>query len=141
MEALKEILYVSQSTIPRKTAAAELDSLVSAANVKNRSLEICGTLIYSGHRFAQCLQGPASAVDSLMQDIAHDPRHEHFCVVVDRPIERCSYKGWGLHYSGPSTYVDRHIKAVMRSADGPNDERAVERLSELMLELAVGENL
>lgn len=140
MEALKEILYVSQSTIPRKTADVELESLASAANIKNRRLGICGSLIYSGHRFAQCLQGRVSAVDSLMQEIAADPRHEHVCVVVDRPIERCSYKGWGLHYSGRSTYVDRHIKAVMRSADGPHDERAAERLSELMLELAVEGN-
>ena len=139
MERLKEILYVSQSTISQDSAEDVLRNLVHAAKIKNQALGISGSLIFSGYRFAQCLQGPGSAVDSLMQGIVADTRHTHLCVVVDQPIDRCSYTAWGLHYSGPSKYVDRHMKAVMQSAEGPRDNRAIERLSRLMMELAASQ--
>ena len=130
---------MSQSTIPQDTAEDVLRNLVHAAKIKNEALGISGSLIFSGYRFAQCLQGHESAVDSLMQQLAADTRHTHVCVVVDRPIDRCSYTTWGLNYSGPSKYVDRHMKAVMQSANGPRDDRAIERLSRLMLELAAAQ--
>ena len=139
MERLKEFLYVSQSTIPQDSAEDVLRNLVQEAKIKNQALGISGSLIFSGYRFAQSLQGHKSAVDSLMQRIAADTRHTHLCVAVDRPIDRRSYTAWGLHYSGPSKYVDRHMKAVMQSADGPRDDRAIERLSRLMLELAAAQ--
>lgn len=136
MEPLKEILYVSQSMIPRGSADSVLTEIVGAALIKNRALGISGSLIFSGHRFAQCLQGEAKAVDALMETIAADSRHTHVSIVVDRAIDRRSYSGWGLNYAGPSLYVDRHLKAVVQSAGGARDERAIQRLSELMLELA-----
>lgn len=139
MAALKEILYVSQSAIPRRSVDSVLAELVRAARIKNRTLGISGSLIFSGHRFAQCLQGKAEAVDTLMKTIAADSRHTHVCIVVDRAIKLRSYSGWGLNYAGPSLYVDRHLKAVMQSAGETRNERAIQRLSELMLGLAGGE--
>lgn len=136
MEPLKEILYVSQSLIPRRSVDRVLAELVGAALIKNRALGISGSLIFSGHRFAQCLQGNVKAVDALMKTIAADSRHTHVSIVVDRAIARRSYSGWRLDYAGPSLYVDRHLKAAMQSAGGARNERAIQRLSELMLELA-----
>lgn len=137
----KEILYVSQNTIPRSSVDSVLAELVGAAMIKNRALEITGSLIFSGHRFAQCLQGKVEAVDALMKTIAADSRHAHVSIVVDRAIAHPSYSDWGLRYVGPSLYVDRHLKAVMQTAGEAPNERAIQRLSELMLELARREAL
>lgn len=139
MAQLKEILYVSQSTIPRSSVDGVLAEIVRAAKIKNKALGISGSLIFSGHRFAQSLQGEEEAVDKLMNTIAADSRHAHICMVIDRPINCRSYSGWGLNYVGPSLYVDRHLKGVLKSAGETQSERAVDRLSELMLELARGE--
>lgn len=76
------------------------------------------------------------AVEALMKTIAADSRHTNVSIVVDRAIASRSYSSWGLIYAGPSLYVDRHLKAVMQSASGVRNERAIQQLSDLMLKLA-----
>ena len=132
---LKSVLYVSRSTLAREEAGTALAELVAKARARNAALGISGALIFTGHRFAQWLEGPAEAVDRLMADITADDRHTDVTVVDSRPIEQRSFNGWGLIYSGGSFYVDRHLKALLGDSPGVDDCQAVARLRELMTRL------
>ncbi|MBB6124229.1 BLUF domain-containing protein [Sphingobium subterraneum] len=133
---MKSILYVSRSLIPQAIADGEVNSMVSSARVRNRSLNITGALIYTGVRFAQLLEGPSTSVDQVMASIEKDIRHERIVIlpVFQKSVRR--FSTWALAYAGPSLYVDRHIKRHFQNL--PEEERVeeCERLVELMWALS-----
>lgn len=132
---LERLLYVSQSQLAPDRAGDELRELVDQAIRRNRGLGVTGGLIFTGHRFAQWLEGPADAVDRLFRAIQGDARHTGVQVILRGPADERLFPDWNLAFSGSSLFVDRRIKACLGS-DGARDAGARRDLEKLMREFA-----
>jgi len=124
-------LYVSRAVLAAGDAEQEVGEIVARARTRNRRLSLTGALIFTGHHFAQLLEGPEAGVDEIMSAIRRDPRH-HSLHSSEEAIERRSFQQWSLAYSGPSTYVDRRIRRLFAAAEARPDSPARAELHELM---------
>jgi hypothetical protein len=134
---LKTLLYVSKSLIAPADAAREIDDIVNVARTWNSTVGVSGVLISTDARFAQVLEGPDTVITALMQRISDDPRHEQVTTCHEAALDQRRFPLWSMAYSGPSLYVDRHVRPLLDPVlHGRDRRRLCERLLFLMEELA-----
>jgi hypothetical protein len=129
---VRNLLYVSRSTIPAKEAEAQVADIVAGAQLRNLPLQVTGALVFTGDRFAQYLEGPAASIQELMTSIRRDPRHLE---VLELPLALFSgrlFDGWSLAYSGSTPFVARLVEELA-AADDPV-ATACDKLVRLMQE-------
>lgn len=116
--------------------ANEIEKIVEVARSRNAQLDITGALIFTEMRFAQVVEGRAEAIEDLMVSIRRDERHRDVQIVEVAEISTRRFPDWAMAYSGPSFYVDRHIKPLVNSGLGrePQSELAA-KLIGFMMEL------
>lgn len=110
---LKSVLYVSRSQLEPAQAEAEVSAMLALAQSRNASLGVSGALAFTHASFAQILEGPEAAIDVLMSSIKNDKRHEGVRIIDMAYVDRRRFQGWSMAYSGPSSYVNRHIKPLL----------------------------
>ena len=85
---------------------------------------------------AQVLEGPQASNEALMRSIAADGRHRDVTVVETIPLRERRFPDWSMAYSGPSLYVDRHLKPLLAELRDPGaDSALVAKLIGLLQEL------
>jgi hypothetical protein len=90
-------MYVSKTT--RKPTKGELADLLAGSRGRNARHGITGILIYDRGYFAQVIEGPEEAIDSLLANIAKDPRHkDYFLVSAGEATERY-FAGWDMDWA------------------------------------------
>ena len=78
-------------------------SIVKTARQFNEAHALTGLLVFDGLRFGQYLEGPAPALNSLIQRLSRDPRHTAFTPVLQAEVEGARrYPTWSMAYA----YVD-----------------------------------
>ncbi|HEY0147482.1 MAG TPA: BLUF domain-containing protein [Allosphingosinicella sp.] len=136
---MKSLLYVSQSLLKLPDEEGELSRIIEVARQRNAELSVTGALVFTQESFAQVLEGPSAAVDTLMESIVRDPRHRHVKVVRELALAERLFAKWTMAYSGPSLYVERHIRPLLFAAAGDDESHdASERLLYLIEELTRG---
>ena len=75
------MLYVSHRSACCEDGA--FASICKVSRLRNAQLSTTGALLFDGRRFCQLLQGPELAVQTLMNYIARDHRHERLLTVFD----------------------------------------------------------
>ena len=133
--SLRAVFYTSKSCLAARPCSGELAELIEAAQRKNAALGITGALILVGQQFAQYIEGPATAVHSLMASIAADARHKNMLITYDQFIAERRLCGWSLAYKGPSLYMSKHMEAITNS-DGLERQQNVHRMLRLIAGLA-----
>lgn len=110
MNLLKRMFYVSRATIHE---SSDVQRIVQVARERNASLSITGMLIFSGEHFAQCLEGPEEAVETLLRSIRADSRHivQHEWPLVS--VEARWFPLWSMGY----VYDDRLEEMLTRLED------------------------
>jgi hypothetical protein len=132
---LKSILYVSRSCLDDNSSDAQVADIVSVAESRNTRLQVSGALVFTGDSFAQILEGGETELDDLMHSISRDRRHSDVRIIKVAEIEARLFGDWSMAYTGPSFYVNRHIKPLLAEGAGEiNNTRYAERLIELMSE-------
>jgi hypothetical protein len=132
---LKSLLYVSRSRLDDISSDAQLADIVSVAESRNTTLQVSGALVFTGDSFAQILEGGENELDELMLSIRNDRRHSDVRIIRVAEIEAPLFGDWSMAYTGPSFYVNRHIKPLLaEGADESNNSRFADRLIELMSE-------
>ena len=109
----------------------EIARIVEVSRERNAEREVTGALIYTRARFAQILEGPAEAVDEIMDKISRDDRHRQVTVVDVRRTPQRRFADWSLCYSGASHYIDKHIRPVLDGGDR-EDARELRRLMQAL---------
>jgi len=109
-------LYVSASAL-RQNVDDEIVSIRSIAQSRNPALGITGVLIFSGHHFAQFLEGPAAGLEIMKVSICRDDRHTGILTLQSHPIEQRRYGRWALAYSGWATAIDNVLSDAVRQHD------------------------
>jgi hypothetical protein len=94
--ALFQLFYVSRAAGAVDNGA--LVALVRDARRRNDARGITGCLLFSGHCFAQVLEGARADVQALARRIADDPRHGGMRVLRERSCAEREYAGWPMGY-------------------------------------------
>jgi hypothetical protein len=128
------LMYVSRSTLSGNRAESdEIERIVETSVRRNAADNITGALIFTGSHFAQILEGPEAHVLALMKRVTEDTRHTHVDVVDNRLQANRVFPDWSLAYAGLATYVQRHVKPLLRVSPADNVEpSAVKELRRLM---------
>jgi hypothetical protein len=88
-------------SVSRATSAvdnAQIRSILQASRNHNARLGVTGCLLFSGHCFAQVLEGPQSAVSALARRVAADPRHVGVRVLSQARRDEREYADWPMGY-------------------------------------------
>lgn len=101
------IVYSSLSLIPPAYADRELTNIVTVSVDRNGRAGVTGALLYSeGRRFAQALEGDASAVRPIMDSIRADTRHTNIVMLHDAPVAQRRFANWAMAFRGQATSID-----------------------------------
>ncbi|MCP8891613.1 BLUF domain-containing protein [Sphingomonas faeni] len=134
---LLSLLYVSRSTIDAALAETVVADIVETAGRVNLALELTGALIFTGAHFAQILEGPTGAVDTLMTSIAADTRHRNILIVDRLPVQSRSFDQWSMAYFGRVRFVERHITDLIETPSSSDRSHSSKLLRKLMHEFSV----
>ena len=93
---LIQLIYVSSAT--KLFSPADLRELLRQARLKNERLDITGMLLYHQGSFLQVLEGPASAVNPLLDTIEKDQRHNKLVLLLRREIEARNFADWKMGF-------------------------------------------
>ncbi len=91
---MKSILYISNAQI--SFSETELHDLANLSACKNRQLDITGYLNFSGNRFMQYIEGNPFLLDSLMNKIRQDDRHQILYETEREGLHYRVYPDWDM---------------------------------------------
>ncbi|EST09814.1 BLUF domain protein [Kalmanozyma brasiliensis GHG001] len=120
-EDLIQVVYTS-SAKSRHMPLDEVKQILRASRSNNTALGITGLLLYRDGSFAQFLEGPADAVDSLYDKIERDSRHHGVIRVLRQPVAKRDFRQWSMAFRD----LDMVRKHRSHDSDCVGDEMAPE---------------
>jgi hypothetical protein len=90
------IIYSSAAIAP--FSEEQLDELLQKSRRKNLAADITGMLLYKDGNFMQTLEGPAIAVQTLLEQIKSDPRHGDLTTLMEGPILERTFGSWSMGF-------------------------------------------
>lgn len=126
-----QMCFMYCSVLAPEAGPASVGAIVKAAREFNGSHGITGLLVFDGERFCQYIEGPAPAMQSLIEKLEVDPRHADFTPLhFERgAADDRRFPGWSMGYADVSG--DHTIEGI---AHLPADE-ALEKVQMLAREL------
>ncbi len=100
VEQLVAAVYVSSAIKPLEED--EIRDILLVARQNNERLGVTGMLLYKDGNFLQVLEGPAMAVDGLIQKIKRDPRHKGVILMSRKNIEERQFPDWSMAFRNMS---------------------------------------
>jgi hypothetical protein len=110
-------LYVSDSRLTWADQAAILNSIVSVSRAHNAQAAITGALMFTEANFVQFIEGPANAIEILLDKLMRDDRHVNIRILIDQPAAGRRFGRWTLAYHGPPQFIEPEIVAATMSGD------------------------
>lgn len=92
--ALRVVAYVSRAA--PGTDRARIGEIVAVSRRNNAAADVTGAMVHDGGFYAQVLEGPAPAVDALLERIAADPRHGDMQIVHEADVEARAFPTWRM---------------------------------------------
>lgn len=116
---MRQIFYVSESTVPHDQAA--LDAILTRSRHNNALDGVTGLLWSDGARFAQVIEGDERAIEDAMGRILADPRHHRIEVLHDRPVTERQFGSWSMDLrdarTAPDTFDERLRRLFADASD------------------------
>ena len=128
-EDLFRVMYISRAR--RRMTNGELADMLAGARERNQAHGITGLLAFDSGYFAQVLEGPRSAIDQLLSNIATDPRHDEYLLVSSGTVNERYFDQWAMDWANLGDFDDtRHVelRKYLRNhsiADRPSIFRAL----------------
>ncbi|XQZ45704.1 BLUF domain-containing protein [Paracoccus yeei] len=91
------VLYRSVALL-KEHSCAEADMLAQA-RLRNQQLGITGFLHREDDVYFQVFEGPAAAVNALLERILRDSRHTNIEILDQRPLSARAFDSWRMGYS------------------------------------------
>lgn len=95
-DPLVQLLYASAPT--SSFNISDIDNILAACSRNNTEREVTGFLIYDGETFVQLLEGPPDAVETTIQKIKGDKRHENIRTLVYEPTHSRNFGSWFMAF-------------------------------------------
>jgi hypothetical protein len=90
------IVYMSRAVRP--LSDQDLQELLDQCRRDNASRNITGVLFYSHGNIAQLIEGEASVLEPLFENITRDGRHSNVVKLVSKPIATRSFSEWSMAF-------------------------------------------
>ncbi len=90
------ICLVYSSVASGAVDEAEVEKILTSAEIGNAKVGITGALVYDGRRFCQLLEGDAAAVTKTFGTIKNDKRHEQIEVMAQATVSDRRFPGWAM---------------------------------------------
>ncbi len=104
MRSVFQIFYVSRAAVPFDNAAVQ--SILQISRRNNARVDVTGCLLFSGHCFAQVLEGDQATVRALSARVAGDPRHCDVRFLFEVRRDEREYADWSMGYLHDLTLED-----------------------------------
>ena len=97
-EDLHKILYCSKNCIEGAPLIRdeEVTQILKKSRVNNQALNVTGALLYSSNLFAQVLEGPRKAIETIFERIQRDDRHSDVVVLESSPSVQRDFPDWSM---------------------------------------------
>ena len=110
--AVRQLLYISTSTLPGNTA--DIEGILEESRHNNALEGITGVLWSDGTHFLQVLEGPDESVGATFGRILSDHRHSAIVVLRDGQVETRDFGGWSMVHRRGTEPADAHDAAMLR---------------------------
>lgn len=124
-------LYVSLAAIEADRLMDTLADIQTKSVARNSALDITGWLIATPTHFAQLFEGPADAIDSVMDKIANDNRHRDVRVLARTGIDIRSCPTWRSTGFLRGSFEERHVTPLLARVHAHGDADGAESLHRL----------
>lgn len=143
---LTSLTYVSRSRLPEDDSGDLVARIIEQSISWNGAHGITGGLLYTGHHFAQTLEGEEFEVLSLVEMIRRDPRHDGLQILFRQPVKERDFSSWWMAYRGRTSFVDRKVEAARPDSSSihpvsPQELRELIKLFALQRALSGQENV
>ncbi|MBX9716117.1 MAG: BLUF domain-containing protein [Burkholderiaceae bacterium] len=91
---LVRLMYVSRAA--DSVNQNELVAILKKSKANNVNVGVTGVLCFSAGIFLQVLEGGRSAVSSLYNKIANDPRHHDVVLLSYEEVNERNFAGWSM---------------------------------------------
>lgn len=91
---LSQIIYVSKRNA--NCTSDEIDKILNSCKKNNPPLNITGVLLYSDHKFLQCVEGESNVIKGLYDKIKGDYRHKQCMMISFGPIKERKFPSWHM---------------------------------------------
>ncbi len=105
------IVYLSRATIDFDFD--DLKVLSNQASIANGQFSITGYLYFEKGYFLQYIEGEMKAVNTLLNNIKQDDRHEVLNIQVDKEIETRKFPTWHMHQLTKSSLMQINMENVL----------------------------
>jgi len=122
------IVYCSKSLISGSAqhVESEIESLLSISRKNNAALDITGALLFNGDAFAQILEGPRSAVESVYSKICVDSRNRDVILLENAEVPERVFMNWAMAYAAvegvSSTFGGLNFDSILMDPRGRASE-------------------
>lgn len=129
-------LYVSRCGLSAPACHDLLGQIGEVASRRNAMLDVTGGLLFTGTRFAQCLEGPPDAVRELQNSIRRDTRHDEVVDLRETSARERCFERWALFtVQNASSFVEQIIKRAI-AAHASRHHASIDALAKLLIEFA-----
>ena len=126
---LHKILYCSKNCIFGKEPMRDeqVTQILKTSRKNNSSQNVTGALLYSNNFFAQVLEGPRKAIETIFERIQRDDRHGEVTVLDSSQLSRRDFPEWSMaRVLPPSEDVSNSIplaldRAMLTSGDSAGE--------------------
>ena len=101
-QPLDRLVYHSRNRIagsPEEVALG-LETILAGSRRNNPRAGVTGALMFNNGCFAQVLEGPRPAVESIFERIQNDARHGDVSLLFFETVERRTFAGWSMAFIG-----------------------------------------
>jgi hypothetical protein len=124
MEPLHRFAYTS--TLSPMAGPQCVIDIVRTARRRNRELEVTGILIFDGWAFLQFLEGPRTSIQSVVESIHRDSRHQGVTRLTEGLVSgRRRFGDWSMAYA---ITHDEIVVPALAARQGVGLELDLERL-------------
>lgn len=97
------LIYCSRNRIEgtAEQIADEIERILLSSRRNNVVHGITGALLFNGQAFAQVLEGPRAAVETIYATICEDSRNSHMVLLETAETTTRNFARWSMAYSGP----------------------------------------
>ena len=101
---LYRLIYYSANTIVglEEEVTESVAQILRTSQRNNAAVGVSGALMFTDGLFAQILEGPRGAVETVFDRIQLDDRHGEVRLLAFEPVARRSFAHWSMAYTGPS---------------------------------------
>jgi hypothetical protein len=119
--ALERIVYCSRSNVPTDSLLV-ISEILAVSERNNRRDNLTGALAISEGWFLQVIEGPPTALDSLLRRLQTDKRHRDFMILQRREVKTRLFGEWTMASGRITPSVGPELTAIINECrNNPDD--------------------